>query len=107
MSQQAVDDKDAVALHHLDRYYGLPCGSLNPKSSLTPTVPIFYLRSCDRGQKYALGLAADTQTRIACCLTIIRQCQKEIHSLRWTRGYNEIGVRYGDKRYQSLSSFKT
>ena len=104
---QAVLDKDAVALRHLDRHYGLPEGTLNPKSQLTPTVPIFYLKGCDRGQKYALGLAADLQTRIACCLTIIRQCRKEIFSVRWTRGYNDAGIRFGDKRFSNLPTYKT
>ena len=107
MAKQLVADKDAIAMQHLDRHYGLPPGTLNPKSGLTPTVPIYYIKSCDRGQKYVLGLASDLQTRIACCLTIIRQCRREIHSLRWVRGYNDPGVRYGDKRFQCLPTFKT
>ena len=100
-------DKDAVAMQHLDRFYGLPEGTLSPKSHLTPTVPIFFLKGCDRGPKYALGLAADLQTRIACCLTIIRQCKKEISSLRWVKGFNVSGVRFGDKRFSNLPTYKT
>ena len=107
MTGQAVLDKDAVALQHLDRVYGLPPGTLNPKNNLTPTVPIYFLKSCDRGAKYALGFASDMQTRIACCLTIIRQCQKKISSLKLTRGYNSSGIRFGDKRFSSLPTYKT
>ena len=100
-------DKDAVALTHLDKLYGLPVGSLSPKTNLTPTVPIFFIRGCDRGQKYVMSLAADLQSRVAACLTIIKQCQKEVHSLRWVRGYNDVGVRFGDKRFNNLPTYKT
>ena len=96
-----------MALRHLDRHYGLPPGSLNPKTNLTPTVPLYFVRSCDRGSKYALGLASDLQARIASCLTVIRQCRREIYSQRWLRGYNDVGVRFGDKRFVSLPTYKT
>ena len=107
MTGQAVKDKDAVALTHLDRLFGLPSGTLTPKTNLTPTVPVYFIKGCDRGDKYALGFASDLQARIAACMSIIKQCQREIHSLRWVRGYNILGIRFGDKRFAPLPSYKT
>ena len=107
VSGQAVDDKDAVSLTHLDKMYGLPSGSLSPKTNMTPTIPIFFIRGCDRGPKYMLGLASDLQSRIAACLTIIKQCQREIFSVKWAKGFNGVGVRFGDKRFNSLPTYKT
>ena len=92
---------------HLDRLYGLPSGTLTPKTNLTPTVPIFFIKACDRGDRYALSFASDLQARIASCMVVIKDCQREIHSLKWTRGFNPVGIRFGDKRFAPLPSYKT
>ena len=107
VSEQAVNDKDTVAIQHLDRHYGLPVGSLAPKTNLTPTIPMFYIKGCDRGQRYALSLATDLQSKVAACVTVIKSCKQQIFSTRWTRGYNPLGIRFGDKRFCPLPTYKT
>ena len=107
ISDQAVQDRDAVALQYLDRHYGLPAGSLNPKTNLTPTIPYFFVKSCDRGDKFALTLPADLQSKIAACVTVIKQSKQQIYSGRWIRGFNSPGIKFGDKKFFTLPTYKT
>ena len=107
VADKGVNDTDSVSLRYLDQLYGIPCGSVKPGTNLSPQIPIFFVKNCNRGDKYALNLPVDTQSRLAACLVVLKSCRDEINSNKWVKGYNSIGVKYGDKRFINLPTFKT
>ena len=107
VANKSVSDADSVALRHLDGLYGIPAGSINPRTNLSPTIPVFFLKQCDRGSKYALNFPADLQSRIASCLVTIRNCRNEVYSTKWTKGYNQPIVKYGSRDFINLPTYKT
>ena len=94
-------------MQYLDRHYGLPVGSLNAKTNLTPTIPIFYVSSCQKGDRYALNLPSDLQSKVAACVIVIKQSNQQVLSDRWTRGFNPSGIKFGDKKFFPLPTYKT
>ena len=101
-----MTDKEKVATEHLNAMFGLPAKSLTLQNDLVPTVPLFYLRHCDQGARHALTLPVDVQARLASILVTINESQHKVFRHDWTRGYNPVGVRFGDVNFSNLPSFR-
>ena len=101
-----MTDKEKVATEHLNAMFGLPVKSLTLQNDLVPTVPLFYLRHCDQGARHALTLPVDVQARLASILVTINESQHKVFRHDWTRGYNPVGVRFGDVNFSNLPSFR-
>ena len=95
-----------MANEHLNTMFGLPVKSQTLKDDMVPTVPLFYLRSCDLGAQHALSLPVDVQAKIASILVVMNECQYKISRHDWTRGFNTVGTRFGDVNFQHLPSFR-
>ena len=106
MAAKSVTDKEKVAAEHLNTMFGLPAKSLTLQNDLVPTVPLFYLRQCDHGSRHALTLPVDMQARLSAILVIINESQYKVFRHDWTRGFNPIGVRFGDVNFSNLPSFR-
>ena len=85
---------------------GVPARGIDVDNDLMPTVPLYFIKNCQKNGNHTLTLPIDIQARLGAVLMTINECQYKVTKHDWSRGFNSVGVRFGDQSFVTLPSFR-
>ena len=99
-------DREELSVNHLSSMYGMPPNKLKPAVNVAPTVPLFYLKQCTKGDRHALTLPSDVQSKLGAILVTMNEARYKSMEYDWCRNFNPIGVKFSDDNYITLPTFR-
>ena len=112
MCTSGLEDRQKVALKHLNLEFGLPESTItDPCDKLHPTIPTRHVRMCEKPDGHFSKLAKDKQAGLIAALHVMQHA----HSSQLNKNYQidpnaprgSSILHFGDNEFRGLSSFKT
>ena len=99
-------DREELSVQRLSQMFGMPVHTVKPDVNVAPTVPLFYLKQCHKGDRHSLSLPSDVQSKLASILVTMNEARYKCMDYDWCRNFNSTGVRFSDDNYITLPTYR-